>query len=86
MSNCTSGCVTQDHESYGACLQAKGLRVAYCNSVNGSDYASQKKWDKDLDAYSKVRKEGIQPAGTKRSQVDLAMRVADNAGMAAVAK
>jgi hypothetical protein len=36
--SCTSSCQTQDCASYAACIRNKGVRVAYCNSANGSDY------------------------------------------------
>lgn len=40
MSNCTSGCPTKDHATWGECVRAKGLRVAYCNSAKGHDYTT----------------------------------------------
>jgi hypothetical protein len=79
---CTTGCPTQDCESYGACLKGKGARVAYCNSAGGLDYTAQKSWDKELDAYKSARAEGIQPAGTKLHQVENAKRISDAAGSA----
>lgn len=80
--SCTSGCVTQDHESYGECLRAKSLRVAYCNSASGQDYTAQKKWDADLAAYKDARAQGIQPSGTDRSKVDRAVAISNETGQA----
>lgn len=80
--NCTSGCVTRDHESYGQCLKSKGLRVAYCNSASNQDYTSQKKWDRSLDNYRAARAGGIQPAGTTPDAVERAVRLSDAAGTA----
>lgn len=82
MSKCTTGCPTQDCESYAACLKGKSLRVAYCNSAGGLDYTTQKKWDADLSAYKDARSEGIQPSGTSRSQVERAKAISDATGKA----
>lgn len=40
MSNCTSGCPTQDHATWGECVRSKGLRVAYCQSAKGHDFTT----------------------------------------------
>lgn len=79
---CTSGCPTQNHKTWGECMRAKNLRIAYCQSVAGKDYTSQKKWDKDLAAYRDVRKEGIQPEGTTRTHVEMAKAISDRDGVA----
>ena len=74
---CRSGCPTQDHASYGECLKDSGLRVAYANSANGWDYTKQKRWESELGAYKQARKEGIQPTGTTRREIDRANRLSD---------
>lgn len=79
---CSSTCLTQDHPSLGACLRAKSVKVAYCNSANGHDATKQKRWDAELDAYKAARSEGIQPSGTTREAVDRAVRLSDAAGVA----
>lgn len=79
---CTTGCATQDCESYAACLRGKSTKVAYCNSASGQDFTAQKQWDKDLDAYKDARAQGIQPAGTTRHHVDNAVRISENTGTA----
>lgn len=79
---CTTGCPTQDCDSYAACLKGKALRVAYCNSAGGMDYTAQKRWDKELSSYKDARAEGLQPSGTKLSQVESARRIADATGTA----
>lgn len=78
---CRSGCRTQDHASYHACLQAAGTRVAYAGR-GGGDLTAQKKWDKELDLYRRARKEGIQPDGTTMPKIVDAMRQSDKAGAA----
>jgi hypothetical protein len=82
MGNCTTGCPTQDCPSYAACLRGKALRVAYCDSANGRDYSTQKKWDRDLAAYKDARAQGIQPSGTDRSSVDRAVALSNEVGKA----
>jgi len=80
--NCSSNCPTKDHESFGACLRAKGARVAYCSSASNQDYTTQKRWDKSLDRYRAARAEGIQPASTRPDAVERAVRLSDAAGSA----
>lgn len=80
MSNCTSGCPTQDHASYSECLRGKGTRVAYCNSAAGSDATRQKKWDAEIDAYWNAKRQGIQPEGTSMRQIETAIRLSDATG------
>lgn len=80
--SCTTGCPTQNCESYGACLKGKSMRVAYCNSAGGMDYTAQKAWDRELSAYKDARAEGIQPAGTKLQSVENARRISDATGTA----
>lgn len=82
MSNCTTGCPTQDCESYAQCLRGKAPRVAYCNSANGMDYTAQKTWDRDLAAYKDARAQGIQPASTKRDAVNRAVAISNEVGKA----
>lgn len=82
MSNCTSGCRTQDHDTYAQCLRSKGTKVAYANSAGGWDYSTQKKWDRDLAAYKDARAQGIQPSGTDRKAVDRAVALSNEVGKA----
>lgn len=81
-SKCTTGCPFQNCPSYAACLKGKGVKVAYANSANGWDYSTQKKWDRDLAAYSDARAQGIQPGGTSRDQVDRAVAISNETGKA----
>lgn len=43
---------------------------------------SQKKWNKELDAYASARKQGIQPAGTSLKQVQKAVDDSNKVGKA----
>lgn len=63
-------------------MRDKGTRVAYCDSANGRDATAQKKWDKELDAYKDARKQGIEPAGTKMHQIENAVAISNETGLA----
>jgi hypothetical protein len=81
---CSSNCITQDHKSWGECVRAKGLKIAYCGSATnpGNDLTAQKRWDKELDAYASARREGIQPETTKLRDIEKAVRLSDQTGEA----
>ena len=57
--SCSSGCPTQDHANYGACLQSKSIKIT------GHDVTTQKKWDQELTTYRDARAAGLQPRSTK---------------------
>lgn len=77
--NCSAGCRTKDHPTFGACLRAKNLRT---NALDGETLVAQKAADKTLDAYAKARKHGIQPASTRAHDVQAAIQVSDMTGTA----
>ena len=76
---CASSCRTQDHETYGACLRAKNLRVF---ALPIEALATQKAADKNLDEYAKARSYGIQPASTRPGDVKAAVAISDHTGTA----
>lgn len=80
--SCSSSCRTQDHATWGECVRAKGLKVAYAQSQKGADATAQKKADKNLDNYERARKYGIQPKSTKKADVDMAVRISEKTGTA----
>lgn len=75
--NCSGTCATRDHASYGECLRAKGIQLS--PHVNGEYGKKQKAWDRDLDHYESATRQGLQPSGTQRWQVDKAIKEADSA-------
>lgn len=79
---CSSGCPTQDHESFGACLRAKNLHTAYMQDWKGKDATAQKRADKNLDEYAKARAYGIQPKTTRPADVQRAVRISEKTGEA----
>jgi len=80
--HCRSGCRTRDHESYGECLRAARVRVAYCDEANRQDYTRQKAWDNELAAYRDCVRQGMNPAGTTWKHIDHAKAVSDATGVA----
>lgn len=79
--NCTSGCKTKDHASWGECMRAKHAVIAYAG-IGGGDATAQKRWDSELQAYRDARAQGIQPDGTTRKHIDAALEASDRAGKA----
>jgi hypothetical protein len=76
---CTSGCgAPGTHRTYGECLKAKNVRPVALESIaadRGRD--RQKAWDRELDYYEKVTKQGIQPAGTSTKQIAFAEKASN---------
>jgi len=80
--HCSASCLTQDHDSYGECLRAKNLRVAYCQDWKGHDATRQKRWDKNLADYRTAREQGIDPKSTWPSDVQTAVEISEKTGEA----
>lgn len=76
---CSSGCRTQDHESWGACIRSKNLRTP---ALDVEMLSTQKAADKTLDDYAKARSYGIQPASTRAHDVQAAIRASETTGTA----
>lgn len=71
------------HKTFGECVRSKGLRIEGCrDAVGGSDRTRQKKWDAELDSYREARAQGIQPATTRKADIERAVRMSDQAGKA----
>jgi hypothetical protein len=72
MSNCTSGCFTQDHHSYAECLRSKnaGLSVV----TPSAEYSQRNKWWTEVSEYRAARAQGIQPKSTQLSDIRSAVR------------
>ena len=82
MSNCTSGCKTQDHASYGECLRSK--RTVSKNSTQSTDrlYSMEARNAQEITEYKAARAQGIQPAGTKLGQIREAVAASNKADTA----
>lgn len=77
MSNCRSGCKTQDHENWGECARAANFSI-----TDPLANAASKLANKELNAYREARKNGIQPASTRIKDINKAVRLADKVGKA----
>ena len=83
MSNCRSGCKTQDHESYSDCLQDAGLAFTGCFPTRrGWDKSKEKKDDKEIQSYWDATRQGIEPRSTRQKDIDAAVSLSDKAGKA----
>ena len=72
---CRTGCRTQDHPSYGACLRDAGVRVTFMATPNNA-------WDKELALYANARRQGIQPGSTQTHKIQAALDLSDRTGVA----
>jgi hypothetical protein len=82
MSNCTSGCLTQDHANWGECLRSKSLRIAYARSAAGQDATVQRRWDEEIGRYRNAVAQGIEPDGTTTVKVRQAEQWSEHHGIA----
>ena len=73
MSNCTSGCKSQDHASYGECLRAN--RPAVWNGSQSKDrlYSINALNTQEITEYRAARAQGIQPKTTKLPDIRAAV-------------
>ena len=74
--NCSSACLTKDHATWGECVRSKGLQIS--PHINDAYNTKQSGWDRDLDHYESAVRQGVQPEGTQRHQVDAALKGAEN--------
>lgn len=79
---CRSGCLTQDHASWGECARSSNLRIGWAASARGLDLTAQKAWDRELDEYGAARSQGIQPRSTKSRDIRAAVEVSNMTGSA----
>ncbi len=79
--NCSAGCRTLDHRTWGECIREKNALIAE-SGVGGGDCSAQKKWDRELEAYRDARRQGIQPEGTSMAHIHQALDASDRAGAA----
>lgn len=70
-SNCRSGCVTQDHGSWGACARAANLQTQVGDGVDAN-----RRLDTNLAEYRKARAQGLQPQSIRRTYVEATKKAA----------
>ena len=72
---CRSGCLTQDHASWGECARAASFEVS---NVEAHKY--NQKLYRQLDDYAAARKDGMQPETWRAKDVRAARAATDSLG------
>lgn len=72
---CSSRCTTGPHETYGACLRAKGMQVA-----DPAAHQRNQGLNKQLDNYADARRAGLQPRSVYKKDVDQAWAITEAIG------
>ena len=67
MSNCSTGCTTQDHESWGACMRSKNLRTGVVQ--DSQSYQTGNRFWTEIKEYRSARAQGIQPKSSKLEDI-----------------
>lgn len=80
--NCSRTCPTRDHTTFGECMRSKRQMVGFARSAYGADKTKDNLWNKELDLYADLRRQGIQPDGTGMKKLEFAKRMSDEHGMA----
>lgn len=75
--NCRSGCPERNHESYAACLKDTTFHAAL-----GESHDANVRGEAELSAYRAARAQGIQPASTRKRDIDRAVILSDKSGSA----
>jgi len=78
--NCASACPTKDHATFGECV--RGVRTVWCREAAGLDASAERRKDRELAEYRRLKREGSQPASTRRGDLERAKRMSDRAGKA----
>jgi hypothetical protein len=79
---CRSGCPTPgQHDSWGECARAAGLRIGWCQSAAGKDLSKTKAWNAELDAFESAARSGIVPDGTQLKQTRFAEEMSSVTGI-----
>jgi hypothetical protein len=79
---CSSGCSTQNHQSYGECMRSKRQMVGFARSAYGADKTQDRLHERELTLYRELRSQGIQPDGTGMAKLKFAERMSAETGMA----
>lgn len=65
--NCTSGCTSKNHSSYGECVRSKRLRTGVAK--DSVSYTTGNKFWTEIKEYRSARAEGIQPKSTQLADI-----------------
>lgn len=73
---CRTGCLTQDHRSWGECARDSLIQIG---DVAGRDV--NRAWDHELDSYESAVRQGIEPRNTTLRETQAAVEFADRTGL-----
>lgn len=76
---CTCGA---GHETFGACIRAKGIKIGWSRSAAGFDLTAEKSKNRELDLYAQAKAQGIQPGTTGSQSTRYALDISDQTGKA----
>ena len=63
-------------------IQTLQLNTGDADSGWSSSNMTRKRWDRELDAYSSARRQGVQPSGTSMEKITAAMEISNKTGTA----
>lgn len=75
---CSSACPTQDHETYGSCLRAKGIQIDRFSLTQAGKEPDKRK-DHTLERFRQCVKAGVIPQSPLKTAVEKAERQLDSA-------
>lgn len=78
--NCSSGCLTKNHYTFGECLNAKSVGAIGYKISKGRDDLNRS--DRELSAFRDAVNQGVMPDGTTKQKVEDAMILSNEAGAA----
>jgi hypothetical protein len=78
--NCTSGCKTKSHLTYGECLRSKSVSAIGYKISLGQDDLNRS--DRELSAFRDAVNQGVMPDGTTKQKVEDAMILSNEVGAA----
>lgn len=67
---CRTGCLSQDHGSWGECARAAAIQIDRHALASTSDARLEKRKDRTLARYRDMRRSGLQPEAPTRSAMD----------------
>src|SRR5690348_15820069 len=67
---CRTGCPTQDHDTYGACLRGANIQIDRFAISGNVDTRLEKRKDETLGRYKALRESGFEPPSIKKSNLD----------------
>jgi hypothetical protein len=78
--NCSVGCPTKSHFTFGECLRDKGVGAIGYKISRGRDDLN--KTDRELSAFRDAVNQGVMPDGTTKQKVEDAMILSNEMGAA----